>query len=146
MDFSSWWGQQTPQLKTLIMSISDLKIGYDAGHNVSQIYIKQLEREVRELNCELECERMRLAACGIIALSNTPESAANARQMQDKYRSGSCDDVARAVDCEMKLRAEVTELRAKVLEQEETIATDRRITANTLCQDFADVAQPKEGE
>ncbi len=59
------------------------------------------------LRCaELERERMRLAACGVVAQANTPETAAEARKMHDDYRSASCDAVAAAVDREMCLRAE----------------------------------------
>lgn len=64
------------------------------------------EIEIRRLNAELERERMRLAACGVVALADTPESAAKAREMRNEYRSASCDDVARRVDECMTLRAE----------------------------------------
>jgi hypothetical protein len=63
---------------------------------------------------ELEHERMRLAACGVVALSNTPESAARAREMLPEYRSASCDDVARAVDREMQYCTELAEARAEI--------------------------------
>lgn len=62
----------------------------------------------RMLRSELEAERIRLAACGVVALSNTPESAAKARDMRPEYRSASCDDVARMVDEQMHLRASLT--------------------------------------
>lgn len=61
--------------------------------------------EIERLRADLEREQLRLAACGVVALANTPESAAKARQMHDDYRSASCDGVARAVDREMALRA-----------------------------------------
>lgn len=54
---------------------------------------------------ELERERMRLAACGVVAMATTPETAATARDMHSEYRSASCDDVSRAVDIQMELRA-----------------------------------------
>jgi hypothetical protein len=63
-----------------------------------------LRRERDELREELERERMRLAACGVVADANTPESAKKWRNMRDEYRSASCDGVARAVDREMRLR------------------------------------------
>lgn len=69
---------------------------------------------------EVERERMRLAACGAVALANTRGSAAEARQMHDDYRSASCDDVASAVDREMaareraeKAEAACTQMRAE---------------------------------
>ena len=68
--------------------------------------------ENKRLRAELETERIRLAACGVVALSNTPESAEKARKMLPEYRSGSCDDVARMVDQQMDLRAEVARLTA----------------------------------
>lgn len=67
--------------------------------------------EVEALRAELERERMRLAACGVVALADTPESAARARDMHADYRSASCDDVARTVDALMALRARVVELK-----------------------------------
>lgn len=59
---------------------------------------------------ELETERIRLAACGVVARADTEESAKQARTMEIKYHSASCDDVARMVDKYMTLRALVEEL------------------------------------
>jgi len=64
-----------------------------------------------QLRAELETERMRLAACGVIATSNTPESAVANRVMLPEFWSASAQDVASAVDREMALRAEVERLR-----------------------------------
>jgi len=63
-----------------------------------------LQAKLDDANAELERERMRLAACGVVADANTPESAKKWRNMRDEYRSASCDGVARAVDREMRLR------------------------------------------
>jgi hypothetical protein len=64
------------------------------------------EREARvRAWAELETERIRLAACGVVAMANTPESAARVREMTPEYHSASCDDVAKAVDREMAHRA-----------------------------------------
>lgn len=78
-----------------------------------------LERQVGDLRkmyekaeADLERERMRLAACGVVARANLPATAKTAREMHPDYRSASCDDVARAVDREMALRARVAELEA----------------------------------
>ena len=68
------------------------------------------------LRAELERERMRLAACGVVALADTPDSAATARDMHPDYRSASCDDVARRVDECIALRSEVAALRAALLD------------------------------
>ena len=61
---------------------------------------------------EAECERLRmqLAACGVVALANTPESAAQARQMHPDYMSASCSDVANAVDREITLRQQLADV------------------------------------
>jgi hypothetical protein len=65
--------------------------------------------DVAQLRAELERERMRLAACGVVALADTPASAAQARDMHPDYRSASCDDVARRVDECIQLRAALAE-------------------------------------
>lgn len=74
--------------------------------------ITQDAQEIAALKGELEDERIRLAACGVVAMANTPESAAKMRQMKDKYRSASLSDVERAVDAEMALRAELASVKA----------------------------------
>ena len=73
----------------------------------------RLEREVRELREKLEMERMKLAACGVVAQANTRETAKQARDMNAEYRSASCDDVAAAVDREMGLREKLAAAEAK---------------------------------
>lgn len=79
----------------------------------------KMERELGEarkgmdaLQAELERERMRLVACGVVAGANTEMSAAAARDMHPDYWTEACADVARAVDREMQLRAEVELLKA----------------------------------
>lgn len=72
--------------------------------------------DARPIKEELERERIRLAACGVVALSNTPESAAKAREMLPEYQSASCDDVARAVDKQMALEQQNRELREALLD------------------------------
>ncbi len=69
-------------------------------------------QEIDRLRAELEREQMRLAACGVVAMANTPDTAAKARDILPEYRSASCDDVARAVDENMKLRAAIERVRA----------------------------------
>jgi hypothetical protein len=77
--------------------------------------------EIEHLRAELETERARLAACGVVAMSNTPESAVAARQIHPEYRSASCDDVAQAVDREIALRAELAEARRELREATEAM-------------------------
>lgn len=74
-----------------------------------------MREEIERLTAELETERMRLAACGVVALANTEQSAAKEREMLPEYRSASLADVERAVDREMQLRAERDELRDVLL-------------------------------
>jgi hypothetical protein len=62
-------------------------------------------REVAELRAELERERIRLAACGVVAKADTPESAKEARDMHPDYHSASLDDVISMVDALMAERA-----------------------------------------
>lgn len=75
---------------------------------------------------ELERERMRLCACGVVALSDTPSSATEARQMHPDYESGSCDDVKRRVDECIMLRVKL----AKVEEQRDTMRNQAQAEAH----------------
>jgi purine nucleoside phosphorylase len=61
--------------------------------------------ELHRLETELERERMRLAACDVIACADTPETAAQARQMRADYKSAASESVARRVDECIKLRS-----------------------------------------
>jgi hypothetical protein len=66
-----------------------------------------LQQRVKELEAELETERLRLAGVGVVAQANTQESAALCRVPKDSpYYSASMSDVEAAVDREMALRAE----------------------------------------
>ena len=74
--------------------------------------IEEQRARVVKLEAELETERMRLDACGVVANANTASSAEEQRKMHPDYWSASCGDVAKAVDREMALRARVTQLEA----------------------------------
>lgn len=84
------------------------EMDYYAHKFVLVDHARQLERELSQEKAELERERMRLAACGVVARADTLESAAKAREMRADYRSASCDDVARRVDECILLRAKLT--------------------------------------
>ena len=107
----------TDRLKELAHAAADQNWGefsmrVPADHaRDADLVLLAASKEITSLRAELERERMRLAACGVVAMANTPESAARARDIHPDYRSASCDDVARAVDSEMSLRAELAELR-----------------------------------
>lgn len=72
----------------------------------------EMQNAAIDLAKQLDVERMRLAACSVAAMSNTPASAASARQMNPKYRSAALNDIERVVDSEMALRGLVASLRA----------------------------------
>lgn len=60
---------------------------------------------------ELELERMRLAACGIAAMSNTENTVAQRITRDNPYWSASYGDVCATVDREMAMREELELLR-----------------------------------
>ena len=72
--------------------------------------------QMRLLQAEVERLQLQLAACGVVAMANTPDSAARQRDMHPDYMSASCQDVIRAVDREMALREERDQLKA-ILQQ-----------------------------
>jgi predicted RNase H-like nuclease (RuvC/YqgF family) len=65
---------------------------------------------LRAAEAEVERLRMQVVACGVVACSDTEESAAKVRDMHPDYRSVSCNDVARRVDECIALRQRVKEL------------------------------------
>jgi hypothetical protein len=104
-------------------AISELLDRIETAEKERDWNAERLEDAVEELTAlraELETERMRLAACGVVALSNTPDSAKQARDMLPEYWSASCGDVARMVDENISLRAKID-----AMEQQEPVATVR---------------------
>ena len=67
--------------------------------------------EVTRLREELENERMRHAACGVIAMSNTRESLKRATEIHSDYLSASVQDCIRSVTREIELMEENIRLR-----------------------------------
>lgn len=66
---------------------------------------KDLDKSLIKACNDLEIERMRLVACGVAAMSNTRQSAAEQRVKKDSpYFCASVSDVHNAVDREMALR------------------------------------------
>lgn len=112
LDFC-WAGYQAGR-KNSESEIDRLKGMVDEIHAARKV-VNQHDKmliEIAGLRQKLETERMRLAACGVVALANTQDSAAKARDMHPEYRSASCDDVARSVDREMELRQKLAEAQA----------------------------------
>jgi hypothetical protein len=68
-------------------------------------HIDEMLAELRRQEGEIERERMRLAACDVVACADTPETALKARQMHEDYKSPALESVARRVDECIKLRA-----------------------------------------
>lgn len=97
-------------------SEKQLESFYQAAHREGQEAMRErcddATKRIEELEAELERERIRLAACGVIALSNTEESAIESRKMHDDYWSAFAGDIAGAVDRDMKYRKRVEELEA----------------------------------
>jgi len=60
---------------------------------------------IAALEAELETERLRLAACGVAAMQDTPTSVKERLPPGHPYYSGSYADVCRAVDNLMRLQA-----------------------------------------
>jgi purine nucleoside phosphorylase len=102
----------TPRTDAVESAITDFYGHPNVPHQMLTL-ARQLERENMELLAEIERERMRLVACGVVAMSDTPESAASARDIHADYRSASCEDVARRVDECIRLRAQVETLETK---------------------------------
>lgn len=74
------------------------------GEGTWAAFAEKVAAERDSLREQLEAERMRLVACGVVAMSDTPESAAKSREMHPEYRSASLGDVERTVDQLMALR------------------------------------------
>ena len=77
-----------------------------------KIILSAINRAIAEKDAELERERMCHAACGVIAMSNTPESLAKNREMLPEYLSGSVQDCIKAAEREILLRQQLEQARA----------------------------------
>ena len=106
--------------------IDHIALAAELGFNKFRENPEQFLVKVRELKAELEKERMRLAAVGVVAMADTPESAAKARDMLSEYRSASLSDVERRVDECISLREDVAKLREQVKQKESEAAIYRK--------------------
>jgi len=80
---------------------------------VKEDLLTSARRELAETKDQLETERIRLAACGVIAMADTENSRDTARDMLPIYRSGSLSDVIRRVDECIELRKQRDEWEAE---------------------------------
>lgn len=84
----------------------DLHLSIDRGNEV-----RQLREQVESLTKELEDERMRHAACGVVAMSNTRKTLEHVMSTMDAaYKSASVSEVARAVGREIEYRERADDL------------------------------------
>ena len=83
--------------------LQELKVDLSQVRDSMSIY----RDENKGLREQAEIDRMKLCACGVIAMANTRESAKRMRTMHKDYKSAACDDVALAVDREMELREQL---------------------------------------
>lgn len=83
--------------------VGEIVSALNAAHDSS---IARLRAELDAAKAETERERMRLVACGVVALSDTPESMdAQLSKIASDYRSASLDDVTRTVRALISARA-----------------------------------------
>ena len=136
--------QRGGSMSDLIKRLRD-KTRLRAVHGLSgwvlseEALLSEAADEIERLRADLEREQLRLAACGVVALANTPESAAKARQMHDDYRSASCDGVARAVDREMALRAALVAAMEIVQKERTRIAYNAKGAPPAIYDGYADI-------
>lgn len=77
-----------------------------------------LAGQVEVLSTELETERLRLAACSVAAMMNTPGGVAARLTPASPYHSSSYRDVCETVDREMKYRKAIKDAMALILQGE----------------------------
>ena len=95
------WGRPAVEPK------SEDPLADEARAYLSQPEPEGVEDRIFKLEADLERERLRLAACGVVAMADTPESAAKARDMSPEYHSASLADVIHQIDALMELRAAI---------------------------------------
>jgi len=94
----------------------------DDGKFVLYRDYESLRQQLKSSEKELEHQRMRLAACGVVALANTRESAAKQREMLPEYWSASCADICAAIDREMDLREQLEAAKQDKFNARESLA------------------------
>ena len=106
--------QAIEQQRDLLFAVLDVSTLDGAAKEIARLHA---------MSIDLEREQIRLAACGVAALANTPESAKSKRiYPNSQYWSASYSDVCDAVDREIALR----EQRNTLLEALKTTASNIR--------------------
>lgn len=99
---------EAQRLAALLRSRNNNQVGFGLGPVCDEAALELLR--LNAVHTDLERVKMQLAACGVVAMADTPDSAKKARIMHPDYESASCDDVKRRVDECIALRARVAEL------------------------------------
>lgn len=102
-------------MTALLNGMYDLQDDSEKLNRRRQSELNWLQDAILQLEKSLETERMRLAACGVVADANTPESAKKAREMKSEYLSASLESVCNAVDQEIKYREALTHIREEFI-------------------------------
>ena len=95
--------------------------------------IARLTETVSKLEQENELQRIQLAACGVLAMSNTEDSLKQNYKMKPEYLCASVQDVHDAVLREIALRKENVKLK-QVLDQIDDIQTDDGVANLVIAQ------------
>ena len=101
---------------------------------------RQLERKLTAAREELETERIRLAACGVVAMADTKESRTKASEMLPEYRSASLSDVERRVDECIELREQRDRLAEALREVATYDPSDGQCNSGYSCKYIAEQA------
>lgn len=80
--------------------------------------VKRLKATIAERDAELETERMRVVACGVVALANTTDTVSDRIGKENPYWSACYGDVCDAVDREIELRTEVKRLKITIADRD----------------------------
>jgi len=86
-----------------------------------ELELANTRKELEEAKGQLETELMRIVACDVVAMSDTPESAEKAREMRPDYKSAALESVIRRVDECIGLRSKLAASEARNKELAEAL-------------------------
>lgn len=102
--------------------------------NKNCISLSLHESRMKNVERDLEHERLRLAGCGVAAMQNTKKSSKDRIDRTNPNWSASYGDVCAAVDREMDLRERVAELENKVLRERYNCSMETQSAINSLIE------------